>query len=251
MSLDVSKIIINQSDDYLFNILNIDNYNKKDSIFFNYYNHIKKFDKKIKGDLLEFGVFQGRSLLSTALLLKKINSKKKIYAFDTFKGFPKYSEYDQLTHFKNFKKEIQEKHYITKKVRSLFNNSVNIKNISSSKEFVNSQLINLRKKIRLLKLDNIRIIQGEFSKTIPVFLRKKRKIFSLIIDCDLYDGYKVVLENIYPHLEKKGYIHLDEYYSPSFPGPKIAVDAFCKKNKVKLKVHKKIKGQFPRYYLSK
>jgi hypothetical protein len=33
MNLDVSKIIINQSDDYLFNILNIDNYNKKNQFF--------------------------------------------------------------------------------------------------------------------------------------------------------------------------------------------------------------------------
>ena len=251
MQLDVTKIIRNQSDDYLFNILNIDNYNKKDSIFFNYYNHIKKFDKKIEGDLLEFVVFQGRSLLSTALLLKKINSKKKIYAFDTFKGFPEYSKFDQFKYFKNFKNEIQKKHYITKKIRTLFNNKVTIKNISSSQEFANSQLKNLQKKIKFLKLDNIRIIQGQFLKTIPIFLKTKKKIFSFVIDCDLYDGYKVVLENIYPYLEKKGYVHLDEYYSPSFPGPKIAVDAFCKKYKVKLRVHKIIKGQFPRYYLTK
>ena len=66
-----------KSDDYLFNSLSIDNYNKFTSPLRHYYSHIKKLDKRIAGDLFEFGVFNGRSLLATSLLLKKIKSKKK------------------------------------------------------------------------------------------------------------------------------------------------------------------------------
>ena len=55
-----------------------------------YYNFIKHNLNKIDGDILEVGVFQGRSLLATALLLKKLKSNKKVYGFDSFSGFPQF-----------------------------------------------------------------------------------------------------------------------------------------------------------------
>ena len=63
-------------DDWQFNVLNIYNFNKQGSLD-NYFEFIKKNHKKIKGDLVEAGVYRGRSLLSTAIYLKKIGSKKK------------------------------------------------------------------------------------------------------------------------------------------------------------------------------
>ena len=65
--------VINNSD---FNLLGIENFNNSLRLK-NYFKFIKKNHKKIEGDIFEFGVFRGRSLLSTALLLKSLNSKKK------------------------------------------------------------------------------------------------------------------------------------------------------------------------------
>ena len=62
--------------DWEFNILNIYNYNKPGS-FSSYFDFIKKNHKKLPGDLLEAGVHKGKSLLSVALFLKEIGSKKK------------------------------------------------------------------------------------------------------------------------------------------------------------------------------
>ena len=36
-------------------------------------------------------------------------------------------------------------------------------------------------------------------------------------------------------MSKKGYIHLDEYFSLKFAGPKIATDDFLAKNRIKIK----------------
>ena len=66
--------------------------------------HIKKNAFKNDGDIFEFGVYSGNSLITAALILKELNSKKKIYGFDTFRGFPSLSKFDDLNQFK--KKQI-------------------------------------------------------------------------------------------------------------------------------------------------
>ena len=78
-----------------------------------------------------------------------------------------------------------------------------------------------------------------------------KSIFSVNLDSDLYDSYKVVLENIYSKIVKNGYLHLDEYYSIKFPGCKIAVDEFCKKKNIKVKRNKNYDWEFERYYIQK
>ena len=69
------------------NVLGIDHV--KTSHLNNYYNFILKNHKKINGDIVEAGVFKGRSLLATALMMKANKINKKIFAFDTWSGFPK------------------------------------------------------------------------------------------------------------------------------------------------------------------
>ena len=71
-----------------FDVLGIYNYTKPGS-FEGYLKFLKRNHKKIKGDLLEAGVFQGKSLLSVALYLKKIKSKKKFMHLTLGQVFPK------------------------------------------------------------------------------------------------------------------------------------------------------------------
>ena len=141
-------------------------------ILINFYKHIIKYHKKVKGDIFEFGCYKVRSLLAIALLLKKIKSKKIIYAFDSFKGFPSYTDEDTFKKL-NYRKDVFQKHQISKKIREyLIQSKVNKKNISSSLDFsINSKLI-LEKKIKFLRLDNIKIIQGNFETTVPKFFSK-------------------------------------------------------------------------------
>ena len=84
----------------------------------------------------------------------------------------------------------------------------------------------MKKKIKLLKLNNVKLIKGNICKTLPIFFKKnpKFKVFSCNFDVDLYQPYKIALPLIWNKLEKKGYVHLDEYFSLKFPGPRIATN---------------------------
>ena len=75
-----------QFDDWELDVLGIGN--TRNNLFHlnKYFDLIRKHDKKIEGDIAEFGVYNGKTLLATALFLKKINSKKKLYGFDSFEG---------------------------------------------------------------------------------------------------------------------------------------------------------------------
>ena len=129
--------------DWEFNILNIYNYNKPGS-FSSYFDFIKKNHKKLPGDLLEAGVHKGKSLLSVALFLKEIGSKKKVYGYDSWAGFPKNQKNNPMDHFLRWK-ELLKKKSITKnhyndvlKNRKLIsflkkknNNKINSYNLSS------------------------------------------------------------------------------------------------------------------------
>ena len=222
-----------------------------------WYKHIKKNSLKNDGDIFEFGVYRGQTLITAALILRELNSKKKVYGFDTFKGFPSASKFDQLSQFRN-------KEYFGKKIRNEFENFLKIKktfdknkifnarNISTANDFSNSNYEYVMKKIDYFKLKNIRLIKGDFKKTIPDFFAKNKvKISSCNMDCDLFDGYQIALPYVYKNLSKNGYIRLDEYYSLKFPGAKIATDKFCKKFKIKPKKHQVRIGEFDRYYLTK
>jgi len=244
--------------DYLLSLLEVDRFdNQSQSAFRFWYDHIKNFANKKDGDIFEFGVYRGKSLIAAALILKKLKSKKKIFAFDTFKGFPSYSKQDEIKRFKDskyFSKKIISEHQKFLEIKKFTTNlkKFNTSNISTSGNFNKTSINLIKKKIEYFNLKNIEIIEGDFAKTVPKFFNSYNKnISSCNIDCDLYDGYKIILPFVYPALSKGGYIHLDEYYSLKFPGPKIAVDNFCKKKNIKPKKNNTRKGEFARYYLTK
>ena len=253
------KKLINQKSDFWFEAIGVENYNSNSSRMRFLFNHLKKNHKKIEGNIYEFGVYNGKTLISIALLLKKLNSKKKVFGFDTFSGFPEYSKFDDLSQFEKMLKnkiisvDQFNKFQLLSEIKRSFNNKkTNVKNISFSNEFISQGKTNISKKLKILKLDNVELIEGDFDTTVAKFFKDKpHKIFSVNIDCDLYEGYKVVLSNIWKRLEKNGYIHLDEYYSLKFPGARKAVNDFCDLNKIKLKKQRTSLNEFERWFLKK
>ena len=59
-----------------------------------------------------------------------------------------------------------------------------------------------KKKIKLLNLNNIIIKKGTFNETMRTHKNNSKKIMCGIIDCDLYNSYKTVLEFIDQRLQK-------------------------------------------------
>ena len=70
-----------------FNKLDVENFNNPQGRLYNYFNFIKTNYKKLEGDIFEFGVFRGKSIIATALLLKSLGSNKKVYGFMLIKYF--------------------------------------------------------------------------------------------------------------------------------------------------------------------
>ncbi len=250
--IDIAKIVINSSEDFIFNLLGIQNFNNNTSIWRHYFDFIKKNAHKVDGDILEFGCYKGGSLLATAILLKKLKINKIVYGFDSFQGLPPLHKYDRLKYLK-YDKKIFFNHLVFKKIREFsLGRVVNERNISQSLDFSDNSINLLKKKIKFLKLDNIKLIKGNFAHTVPeFFLKFKKNIFCANIDCDLYESYKITLPLVYKNLSKGGYIHLDEYYSYTFPGPKIFCDEFAKSKKIKIKKNNTPKYEFQRFYIKK
>lgn len=225
-----------------------------------YYEFIKNNYKKLNGNIFEFGVFKGKSLLATAILLKKLGSNKKVIGFDSFSGFPSYHIKDDFDQFKKLfnSKKISKNHYedVIKnfEYRSLFLSEkvkLNPKNISNSGDFSDCNFEILQKKIKLLKLDNIRLIKGSFEDTLKSEINYGQSMCSLI-DCDLYESYRHALPIAWENTVKSGMIYLDEYYSLKFPGARIAVDEFIKNKTINIKIHSsEFDSDFMRSYIIK
>jgi len=240
-----------------YNVLGIINYKHltKYSTLFSY---VKKNYKKIHGDIIEAGVFKASFLLSMSLFLKENKINKKVYGFDSFQGFPKsiLSNLDNVEYFKHLyiNKNITKEHLLeiqkNLEIKKCLNYSTDIENISTSKNFSETSLKEIKKKINYLKLKNIVLIKGNFAET---FINSKlpKKIFMINLDCDLYESCKVVMESCWSKVVDGGLIWLDEYYSLKFPGPKIFIDEFTKLTKQKIRTFYDKHNDFYRNYIIK
>ena len=155
--------------------------------------------KRTKGDIIEFGVWRG----NTSILIKKIldifKIKKNVYLFDHYKGLVHFNKKDTNypTKWKN--------HYVGNK-----------KFISEIIKFFNL------KKIHLIDKDATKLNENFF---------KNKKFCLAIIDVDLYEPTKKILNSINKNMSKNGLIIFDEGNDKNFPGEAKAMEEFLKENK--------------------
>lgn len=246
--------------EFILNLMEVEEYYEgtNSSLRF-WFEHIRKNALKDDGDVFDFGVFRGGSLIAAALILKELGSNKKVYGFDTFEGFPSFAPEDDLNNFYKYKdkyfsdKQIQDFEKL-KQIKTLINNQEDFDEvtIATAGKFADTSINVVRKKIDYFSLSNVELIIGPFSETVEKFFsEKRRKVSSANIDCDLYEGYKICLPQVYDNLSPSGFIHLDEYYSLKYPGAKIACDEFCQERAIKPKKNKTREGEFERWHLTK
>ena len=187
----------------------------------------------LKGNILEAGTFRGRMSLALSLWLRQEGIESTIHTFDTFSGFPSYSEQDSFEKFWELRDKglISNSHFERiEKLKSMKNALGNERphpsNLSSSNDFSDSQLVALEKKMELLQISNLRIHIGSFEKTMRVDEIKQNNWWLVFIDCDLYEGYTETLLATWENVVEGGMVFLDEYYSLKFPGAFIAVEEF-------------------------
>ena len=169
----------------------------------------------INGDIIELGVASGGTTVMMAHFLKQINSKRKIYAYDTFEGYP----------------------YEDKFSINADDESKKLKGDDSfSLDFV-------RDKIKKFNMhDKITLVKGPFEDTLH--LEATPKEFSFIFsDSGLYDSTKFSLDFVWVRLSKNGIILFDQYGGGTSDqlkggvGETKAVDEFCAKEKLNLELN--------------
>jgi hypothetical protein len=251
-------LMVELNQDWEFNVLDIYNY-KKPGQYQTLFDYVKSNHDKIAGDIVEAGVFRGRSLVAMGMLLKEIGSNKKIFGFDSFSGFPPiYDPKDDLKAFITLyeNEEISKEHWdaVQKNIawrKLVSKRDVDVTNISSSGDFSETNLELVKRKIDLIGLDNIVLVDGPFSETMRPEASSPKSIMAVLVDCDLYASYQQTLSFVWPRLSSGGVVYLDEYYSLKFPGACAATNEFLRSHSGDLKMAEQIPGDFERWYLVK
>lgn len=184
-----------------------------------YYNEIYKHILGKPGVIMEFGVEYG----STLSLLSKLRSiyepynySRKIIGFDTFSGFnSKLSKDEKKLGWKKGDYKV-EKNY-----------EKHLDQFLSIDELM-SPLPHIKK---------FELVKGDAGKTINEYLRKNNQtVISLaILDMDVYDPTKKVLQKIKNRLYKGSVLVFDQLNHPDFPGETKAVLEILGIKKFKLK----------------
>lgn len=169
---------------------------------------IFKLTKKVPGEILEFGVFKGNSLIRFLSFRDLIDIKKKrVLGFDAFGSFPKQSIKEDNKFAMDHDKLI-------------------------GKGYTSKTIVNVLKK---KNFKNFELIKGDVIKTLPIFLKKNKslKISFLHLDLDVYEPTKFVLNSLFSKVSKNGVILIDDY--GQVKGATKATNEFLKKYR-KLKI---------------
>ena len=229
-----------QLSDWEFDLLNIYNYKKNYGSLRHAFSFISSHHNVLEGDILEAGVYQGRTTLSLAIMLSDMKSQKHIYGYDTFNGFPPVmTREDEFKQFEYMLAAgcISQDHYNAVlrywELKRLMSPSLKLdaSSISTSADFSSVDIDNIYTKINFLGINNITLEAGDFAITMNQAASDERKYMCVIMDCDLYASYKQVFKYAWPRVVRGGMIYLDEYYSLKFPGARTASLEFIEINK--------------------
>lgn len=179
---------------------------------FNSLEYVRK--NKIGGDIVECGVWKGGNILGIIEYLQHHNiTDKKVWLYDTFQGMTKPEDVDR--------------DYTNKKAENMMNEPIVL---------ALSPLEDVKKVLSESKFneENIVYVVGDVSETLTQKENIPKKISILRLDTDWYKSTKDELNYLYPILEDKGVLIVDDY--GHWQGSKLAVDEYFSEYDVKIEV---------------
>jgi hypothetical protein len=147
----------------------------------------------IEGDVVECGVWQGGGVILSRLL-----SDRVVWLYDTFTGMTNSSKHDVT--FKGYRMPEG------KSAATLIQVAANLERTDTC------------------NLDALRIVIGPVEETLLVKEHVPDKIALLHLDTDWYNSTKTELEVLWPRLQRKGIMIVDDY--GHWQGAKKAVDEY-------------------------
>lgn len=161
----------------------------------------------IEGDFVECGVYEGRMLILLKELQENFKLNNKIYGYDTFEGMTESSEMDTYTEKK-------------------LNNLKASGNLGLSMKYASIDHVKQNLQKNHIDISNINLIKGDVMRTLNSEQNLPKKISLLRLDTDYYESTLKELEVLYPRLESKGVLIIDDY--GFFDGCRKAVDEYFK-----------------------
>jgi hypothetical protein len=160
----------------------------------------------VKGSVVECGVFRGFGVMSWAKLsamLEPENLTRRIYAFDTFAGFPSVSDKD------------------TNPVAEVTTGGL----AANSYDELQALITEYDRDRFLGHIDKVHLIKGSVVETVPDFLqRHPHLVVSLLfLDMDLYEPTKAALQHFVPRMPRGAVLAFDELDNPMWPGETLAL----------------------------
>ncbi len=164
--------------------------------------------RAVDGDIVECGIGRSRSLAILCALTVGMRQRRKIYAYDSFTGFPAPTAED---------------------VSARVPKAGEWSSSPSGKYLYTEEFCRTVLKSAEIPLDGIDLVltKGFFADTLPN--HPNRPIALLNIDGDLYQSYKACLENLFDKVAIGGIILFDDFGSGTgggFPGSRRAVKEF-------------------------
>lgn len=155
---------------------------------------------KLDGDVIECGVYRGNTTRRMGRKMTELAPSKKLFACDSFEGFPQDRILDADLGPFRFRFKIRRK----------------FKHASD----VPQRLVHFFDAYRV----NGYVVKGFFSETLPKL--PPRKYCFMFIDCDIYQSHLDCLNVLYDQLVPGGIIVFDDYAQSKWPGASLAVDEF-------------------------
>lgn len=152
-------------------------------------NEIFKLTIDVPGNIIEFGVFQGHSLLTWANLLEvycTTDRSKQVFGFDTWAGFPGFSDEDGS----------QRSDSDRKTETSLINDKAYDRLIGAIDLYDADLFVSWKKRIQLIK--------GDIMVALPKFLDNNlgRRFSPVYLDHDIYKPTKLALDMIWDRVPR-------------------------------------------------
>ena len=164
----------------------------------------------IQGSIVECGVWKGGSIMAVLEVLKKFQTEKEIYLYDTFEGMTEPQDID-LSYKGKSAKEIYDK----SNNQWCYSSIEEVKNNLSKIEYNNKKL---------------HFVKGKVEDTIPDTLPENISILRL--DTDWYESTKHEMKYLFPKLVKGGILIIDDY--GHWSGCKKAIDEYLEENNIKM-----------------
>lgn len=183
-----------------------------------YFNRLLKMIKDVPGTVVECGVGQGFDFCIWESLIFLEKQDRRLWGFDSFDGFPKVDEKDEISEKNEKVLNDEYKKFTLRYVHNMF----------------------LDFGLTPVEIDRMTFIKGFIPESLTHY--NGQPIALLYLDLDIYHSYKSALEGLWDNVAIGGVVAFDEYDKPldhvKYPGARKAIDEFLREKNLSNKLIK-------------